>query len=295
MVAGTMRTILAGILLCTALAVGDGHAQSRIEPPYQPTEEDIERGKALTVAGNCAGCHTADPARPFAGGKRIDSPFGVIYSANLTPDRETGLGAWTDDDFLRALRSGVGRDGTRYYPAFPYPHFTRLTRQDILAIRAHLATLTPMNNPPRAAELRFPFNWRFVIRGWNWLFLTPGFLMPDQMKSAEWNRGRYLVEGIAHCGSCHTPKNFFGADKRGAKFAGGVAQGTPAPRLDATEQGLKSWNVDDITAYLQNGRNGKKQAGRLMSEVVTNSTSKMSESDVRAIAVYLKDLPAGGQ
>ena len=117
--------------------------------------------------------------------------------------------------------------------------------------------------------------------------------MPDQMKSAEWNRGRYLVEGIAHCGSCHTPKNVFGADKRGAKFAGGVVQGVP--RLDATEQGLKSWSVEDITAYLQNGRNGKKQAGRLMSEVVTNSTSKMSESDVRAIAVYLKDLPAGGQ
>lgn len=290
-----MRTILAGMLLCTALAVADGHAQSRIEPAYEPTEEDVERGKALTVAGNCAGCHTADPARPFAGGKRIDSPFGAIYSANLTPDRETGLGAWTDDDFLRALRLGVGRDGTRYYPAFPYPHFTRLTRQDILAIRAHLATLTPASNPPRAAELRFPFNWRFVMRGWNWLFLTPSFLMPDQMKSADWNRGRYLVEGVAHCGSCHTPKNFFGADKRGAKFAGGVVQGTPAPRLDATEQGLKSWSVEDITAYLQNGRNGKKQAGRLMSEVVTNSTSQMSEGDVRAIAVYLKDLPAGGQ
>jgi mono/diheme cytochrome c family protein len=290
-----MRTILAGMLLCTALAVGYGHAQSRIEPAYQPTEEDIERGKALTEAGNCAGCHTADPARPFAGGKRIDSPFGGIYSANLTPDRETGLGAWSDDDFLRALREGVGRDGTRYYPAFPYPHFTRLTRQDILAIRAHLATLSPVSNPSRAPELSFPFNWRFVMRGWNWMFLEPGFLMPDQMKSAEWNRGRYLVEGIAHCGSCHTPKNFFGADKRGAKFAGGVVQGVPAPRLDATEQGLKSWSAEDITAYLQNGRNAKKQAGRLMSEVVTNSTSKMSEGDVRAIAVYLKDLPASGQ
>jgi mono/diheme cytochrome c family protein len=286
-----MRTILAGMLLCTALTVGHGHAQSRIEPAYQPTEEDVERGKALTEAGNCAGCHTADPARPLAGGKRIDSPFGSIYSTNLTPDRETGLGAWSDDDFLRAMRSGVGRDGTRYYPAFPYPHFTRLTRQDILAIRAHLATLSPVSNPPREPELRFPFNWRFVMRGWNWLFLTPGFLMPDQMKSAEWNRGRYLVEGIAHCGSCHTPKNFFGADKRGAKFAGGVVQGTSAPRLDATEQGLKSWSVEDITAYLQNGRNARKQAGRLMAEVVTNSTAKMSEGDVRAIAIYLKDLP----
>ena len=187
---------------------------------------------------------------------------------------------------------GVGRDGSRYYPAFPYPHFTRLTRQDILAIRAFLATLTPVNNPPQPAELRFPFNWRFVMRGWNWMFLTPGFLMPDQMKSADWNRGRYLVEGVAHCGSCHTPKNIFGADKRGEKFAGGVVQGTPAPRLDATEQGLKSWSVEDITGYLRTGRNDKKEAGRLMSEVVTNSTSKMSEGDVRAIAVYLKDLPA---
>jgi mono/diheme cytochrome c family protein len=287
-----MRTILAGFLLCSALAVAGAYAQSRIELPSEATEEDVERGKALTVAGDCAGCHTADPARPFAGGKRIDSPFGAIYSANLTPDRETGLGAWTDDDFLRALRQGVARDGSRYYPAFPYPHFTRLTRQDILAIRAYLATLTPMNNPPRPAELRFPFNFRFVMRGWNWMFLTPAFLMPDQMKSADWNRGRYLVEGVAHCGSCHTPKNIFGADKRGEKFAGAVVQGMPAPRLDATEQGLKSWSVEDITGYLQSGRNGSKQAGRLMSEVVTNSTSKMSENDVRAIAVYLKDLPA---
>jgi mono/diheme cytochrome c family protein len=287
-----MRTILAGMLLCSAFAVADGHAQSRIELAFEPTEEDVERGRALTVAGNCAGCHTADPARPFAGGKRIDSPFGAIYSTNLTPDRETGLGAWTDDEFLRALRLGVGRDGSRYYPAFPYPHFTRLTRQDILAIRAHLATLAPVSNPPRPADLRFPFNWRFVMRGWNWLFLTPGFLMPDQMKSADWNRGRYLVEGVAHCGGCHTPKNILGADKRGEKFAGGIAQGTPAPRLDGTEQGLKSWSIEDITEYLRSGRNGKKQAGPLMSEVVTNSTSKMSEGDVRAMAVYLKDLPA---
>lgn len=285
-------TILAGILLCSAFAVVGGHAQPRIEPAFQPTEEDVERGKALTAAGNCAGCHTADPARPFAGGKRIESPFGAVYSTNLTPDHETGLGAWTDDEFLRALRLGVGRDGSRDYPAFPYPHFTRLTRQDILAIRAHLATLAPLKNSTPPAELRFPFNWRFVMRGWNWLYLTPGFLMPDQMKSTEWNRGRYLVEGVAHCGSCHTPKNFFGADRRGEKFAGGIVQGKPAPRLDATEQGLKSWSEADIVEYLQNGRNGKKQAGALMSEVVANSTSKMSEGDVRAIAVYLKDLPA---
>jgi mono/diheme cytochrome c family protein len=293
-----MRTILAGVLLCTAFAVAHGHAQPRTELGAElrtePTAEDIARGKALTEAGDCASCHTADPARPFAGGKRIDTPFGGIYAPNLTPDRETGLGTWSDDDFYRALRFGVGRDGSRYYPAFPYPNFTKLTRQDIFAIRAYLATLAPVRNEPRAAELRFPFNYRFVMRGWNWMFFKPGILMPDQQKSAEWNRGRYLVEGVAHCGVCHTPKNVLGADKRGQAFGGGRVARMFAPRLDGAERsGLKTWSVEDITEYLQSGRNARSHAGELMSEVVVNSTSKMSDADVRAIAVYLKDLPAG--
>jgi mono/diheme cytochrome c family protein len=285
-----MRTILAGMLLCTALATGDAHAQSKVEP----MPEDVTRGKALTDAGDCASCHTADAAKPFAGGKPIDTPFGVIYAPNLTPDRETGLGAWSDDDFYRALRFGVARDGSRYYPAFPYPNFTKLTRQDILAIRAYLATLAPIPHAPRAPELRWPFNYRVVMRGWNWLFFKPGILMPDQQKSAEWNRGRYLVEGISHCGACHTPKNMFGADRRGQAYGGGRVAGMFAPRLDgAARSGLKSWSVEDIAEYLQSGRNAKSHAGELMSEVVVNSTSKMSDADIRAIAVYLKDLPAG--
>ncbi len=289
-----MRTILAGLLLCTALIVGDAHAQFKTELNAEPTPEDIARGKALTEAGDCASCHTADPAKPFAGGKRIDTPFGGIYSPNLTPDRETGLGGWSDDAFYSALRFGVAPDGSRYYPAFPYPHFTRLTRQDIFAIRAYLATLAPVSHAPRAPELRFPFNYRVVMRGWNWLFFKPGILMPDQQKSAEWNRGRYLVEGVAHCGACHTPKNVFGADRGGQAYGGGRVAGMFAPRLDGAERsGLKSWSVEDIVEYLQSGRNGKSHAGEVMSEVVVNSTSKMSDADVRAIAVYLKDLPAG--
>ena len=285
-----MRTILAGLLLCTAFAVGEGHAQSKAEP----TADDIARGKALTDAGGCASCHTADSAKPFAGGRRIDTPFGGIYSPNLTPDLETGLGGWSDDEFYRALRFGVARDGSRYYPAFPYPNFTKLTRQDIFAIRAYLATLTPVRNTPPAPELRWPLNYRVVMRGWNWLFFKPGILMPDQQKSTEWNRGRYLVEGASHCGACHTPKNIFGADKRGQAYGGGLVQGMFAPRLDAAERsGLKSWSVADIAEYLQSGRNGKSHAGELMSEVVVNSTSKMSDADIRAIAVYLKDLPDG--
>ena len=286
-----MRTILAVVLLCTAFAVGEGHAQSKSEPL---TAEDIARGKALTEAGGCASCHTADPAKPFAGGKRIDTPFGGVYSPNLTPDRETGLGAWSDDAFYDALRFGVARDGSRYYPAFPYPNFTKLTRQDILAIRGYLATLTPVSNAPRAPELRWPFNHRVVMRGWNWLFFKPGILMPDQQKSTEWNRGRYLVEGVAHCGGCHTPKNMFGAEKRPRAYSGARVAGMFAPRLDgAARSGLKSWSVEDITEYLQSGRNGKSHAGELMSEVVVNSTSRMSDADVRAIAIYLKDLPEG--
>jgi mono/diheme cytochrome c family protein len=281
-----MRAIPAAILLCAAFVAG--------ECPAEPSAEDVARGKALTVAGDCASCHTADPAKPFAGGKRIDTPFGGIYSPNLTPDRATGIGGWTDDDFHRALRYGVAPNGSRYYSAFPYPNFTKLTRQDILAIRAYLATLTPVKNSPPPLELRWPFNYRIVMRGWNWLFFKPGILMPDQQKSAEWNRGRYLVEGASHCGACHTPKNIFGADKPSQPFGGGLVAGMFAPRLDgAVRSGLKSWTVDDIAEYLQSGRNGPSHAGELMSEVVVNSTSVMSDADVRAIAVYLKGLPAG--
>jgi mono/diheme cytochrome c family protein len=281
-----MRAILVCLLLCTALVAGEGRAQ--------PSAETIARGKALTVAGDCASCHTADPAKPFAGGKRIDTPFGGIYSPNLTPDRDTGIGAWSDQDFHGALRYGKDPDGALYYPAFPYPYFTKLTRDDILAIRAYLATLEPVRNEAPPPELRWPLNYRVVMRGWNWLFFKPGILEPDQQKSAEWNRGRYLVEGLGHCGACHTPKNIFGADKRGQAYGGGLVQGWFAPRLDGAERsGLKSWSVEDIAEYLRSGRNRKSNADGLMAEVVLNSTSIMSDADVRAIAVYLKDLPAG--
>jgi mono/diheme cytochrome c family protein len=280
-----IRAILALVLLCTAFS---GKAQG------QPSADTIARGKALVEAADCASCHSADPSKPFAGGKRIDTPFGAIYSPNLTPDRETGLGAWSDDEFSRALRYGVRRDGSRYYPVFPYPNFTKLTRDDLLAIRAYLATLTPVSNSPPPPELRWPLNYRVIMRAWNFLFFRPGVFEPNQQKTTEWNRGAYLVTGAAHCGACHTPKNLFGADRSGRAFGGGLVQGWFAPRLDGAERGgLKSWSVADIVEYLQSGRNARSHAGGLMAEVVANSTSKMSDADIRAIAVYLKDLPAG--
>jgi mono/diheme cytochrome c family protein len=281
-----MRAILATLLLCSAFAAGPARAE--------PSPEDVAHGKALVEAGDCGTCHTADTAKPFAGGKRIDTPFGAIYSPNLTPDRDTGIGGWSDQDFYSALRYGMAPDGSRYYPAFPYPNFTKLTRDDILSIRAYLATLTPFRNTAPKPELRFPLNFRVLMRAWDYLFFKPGIFEPDQNKSAAWNRGGYLVTGLSHCGACHTPKNMFGADRRDVALSGGLIQGWFAPRLDgAARAGLKSWSVEDIAEYLQSGRNTKSHADGLMAEVVVNSTSKMSDGDVRAIAVYLKDLSPG--
>jgi mono/diheme cytochrome c family protein len=277
-----MRAILAIVVLCSAFA-GD-------RALADPSPEDIAHGKALVEAGNCGGCHTADPAKPFAGGKRIVNRFGSIYAPNLTPDRDTGIGGWSDADFYNALRYGVAPDGSRYTPAFPYPYLTKLTRDDILSIRAYLTTLAPFSSTAPKSELRFPFNFRPLMRVWNDLFFKPGIYEPDQNKGAAWNRGGYLVTGLSHCGACHTPKNVFGADRPGEAFAGGSVQGRPVPRLDA-QGDLKSWSADDIVAYLQNSPNAKSHPGGLMADIVANSTSQISDGDVRAIATYLKDLP----
>jgi mono/diheme cytochrome c family protein len=280
-----LAATLIGLLLCSA---------SKANEDRVPSAEMLARGKALTEAADCTSCHTADAAKPFAGGKRIDTLFGAINSPNLTPDPETGIGAWSDDDFYRALHDGVAPNSSRYYPAFPYPNFTKLTRDDVLAIRAWLATLTPISNKPPPPQLRWPLNYRVVMRGWNLLFFKHGTFTPDPRKSEAWNRGAYLVEGAAHCGACHTPKNVFGADRRSRLYGGGLIGGWFAPRLDNAERsGLKSWSANDIAEYLQSGRNGRSHAGGLMAEVVVNSTSKMSDEDIRAIAVYLKDLPVG--
>ena len=284
-----MRTILAGLGLASlALCSAVGSAALAADP----SPELIATGRSLAEAGDCAGCHTADPAKPFAGGKRIDTPFGAIYAPNLTPDRDTGIGAWTDADFTRALRYGIAPDGSNYFPAFPYPYFTRMTKDDTLAIRAYLGTLAPVANRNKPPELRWPFGYRGLMRVWNAMYFKPGLFEPDQSKSAAWNRGGYLVSGLGHCGACHTPKTYFGADRDAQALSGNEVGGWYAPRLDgAVRTGLKSWSEADITEYLQSGRNAKSHAGGPMAEVVVNSTSKMSDADVRAIAVYLKSLP----
>jgi len=278
--------ILVALALCSAFKLAPARAE--------PSPDTIARGKALTEAGDCASCHTADPSKPFAGGTRIETPFGGIYSANLTPDLNTGIGRWTDEAFIRAMRFGETPYGSYYYPAFPYPHFTKITRNDVLAIRAYLGTLAPVANTPPAPDLRWPLNYRVLMRVWNYAFFRPGIFQPDQNKSAEWNRGAYLVEGLGHCGACHTPKNFLGAERQKRRFAGSMVDGWFAPRLDnAARSGLKSWSVDDISEYLLSGRNQYSHADGPMAQVVLNSTSHMSEADAKAIAVYLKEIAAG--
>ena len=281
------RAILVALALCTAFKLGP----ARAELPAAPSPETIAKGKALTEAGGCASCHTADPARPFAGGTRIETPFGAIYSANLTPDLNTGIGRWTDEAFLRAMRYGETPYGSRYYPVFPYTHFTKMTRDDVFAIRSYLGTLSPVANTPPPSALHWPLNHRVLMRLWDYAFFKPGIFEPDQNKSADWNRGGYLVEGLGHCGACHTPKNFLGAEKQRERFTGSMVGGWFAPRLDgAARGGLKSWSVDDIAEYLLSGRNVHSHADGPMAQVVLNSTSHLSDADAKAIAVYLKDL-----
>jgi mono/diheme cytochrome c family protein len=252
----------------------------------------IERGRYLVAAGDCYACHTPQGGKPFQGGRAIETPFGVIYSANITPDRQTGIGTWSDNDFYRAVHEGISIDGSRLYPAFPYPYYTRVKREDVDAIRAYLQTVEPVRNAPPRNKLPFPLDQRSVMRAWNWMFFADSTFQPDPGKSAAWNRGAYLVEGLGHCGACHTPKNYLGGDKKSEPLQGANLQNWFAPNLGPDlRTGLGSWSEQDIFEYLKTGRNSRSNASGPMSEVITYSTSQLSNEDVRAIATYLKDLP----
>lgn len=249
----------------------------------------IDRGRYLAVVGDCTGCHHG-AAGDFGGGMAIETPFGNIRAANITPDRATGIGSWTSDDFARAMFEGIGPGGRHLYPAFPYPWFTRISRADSDAIFAFLQTLPPAANAVDRNTLPFPFSIRTSMRAWNMLFFEEGRFQPNPQKSAEWNRGAYLVEGLAHCGACHTPVNMLGGSRSSQAFAGQVLQGWVAPDISGSEyQGIGGWGVDDIVQYLATGANGWTRASGPMAEVVQYSTSRMDKADLRAIAVYLQD------
>ena len=254
----------------------------------------IQRGRYLTLAGDCAACHTLPGSgRDFAGGRAIETPFGQLLAPNITPDAETGIGAWSNDEFVNALVNGTGRDGKRLYPAMPYTYYTKLTRDDALAIRAYLNTVPAVHNSVKSNQLPFPFDQRVSLVEWDALFFTRGTFRPNPNKSDEWNRGAYLVQGLGHCGACHTPKDVLGGDKNKDALRGYALQGWFAPDItNDSPRGLSAWSADEIVAYLKTGHNTTNAASGLMAEVVTRSTSHMTDGDLRAIATYLKDKPS---
>ncbi|MGY4158070.1 mono/diheme cytochrome c family protein [Bradyrhizobium sp. USDA 4461] len=262
------------------------------------------QGRYLAAAGNCISCHTAGDGEPFAGNVPFQTPFGTIYSSNITPDPDTGIGRWTKEQFVRAMREGIRADGAHLYPAFPYPAFTILSDEDLDALWAYLRSLPAVRHTVRANELRFPFNQRSMMAVWNRLFFTPGRWHSDPNESQEWNRGAYLVRGLGHCGACHTPRNSFGAEKAELALTGGlysdwVRPGEmrlwSAPNLTGAKDGLASWQTSDLERYLKSGHSSRAGIFGPMNEVVGNSTQHLSTADIHAMAVYLKALAPAGQ
>jgi mono/diheme cytochrome c family protein len=280
-----LRGILFGLLLAASV---DGAVAGDID---KQDFKQIERGRYLTIVGDCAACHTLPGSgRDYAGGRAIETPFGVLLAPNITPDRITGIGAWTDDEFVNALKQGTGRNGAHLFPAMPYTYYTRVTRDDSLAIRAYLNTIPAAQNAVNPDQLPFPLSIRASMLVWNALFFTPGDFQPVAGKSDKWNRGAYLAEGLGHCGLCHSPKNFLGGDKTSRRLQGYALQGWFASDLtNDTRRGLGAWSIDDIATYLKTGHARTSIATGLMAETISQSTSHMTDADLEAIATYLKD------
>jgi mono/diheme cytochrome c family protein len=281
------HAILFGIVLA---AVGGAAAAAGID---KQDFKQIERGHYLAIVGDCAACHTLPSSgRAYAGGRAIETPFGELLAPNITPDPLTGIGAWTEQEFIDAMTKGTGRGGTHLYPAMPYTYYTKITRDDALAIRAYLNTVPAVHNPVKADQLPFPLNIRASMIVWNKLFFAPGEFQPRTDKSEEWNRGAYLAEGLGHCGLCHTPKNFLGADKTNERLQGYALQGWFAADItNDRRRGVGDWSVDEIAAYLKIGHGRNTLGTGLMAETISQSTSHMTDPDLKAIATYLKDPP----
>jgi mono/diheme cytochrome c family protein len=310
------RTIIAGLGTALISMAVSGLDAANVAPPPDTHQPLVEQGRYLATAGDCVSCHTRTNGAPFSGGRPLNTPFGVIYSANITPDPNTGIGAWSEQQFERALREGIAADGTHLYPAFPYTAYTKVTDQDIHAIYAYLRTLKPVNYVPPENKMPFPFSIRALVTGWNVLFFDRGRYAPNASRSAEWNRGAYLTQGLGHCGACHTPRNFLGGERNSVALTGGDYLGeitdevvdnriTPmdestvrpwsSANLTPAPSGLGAWSLDAIADYLKTGHSARGAAFGPMSEVIGNSTSHLSDKDIHAIAVYLKSLPPAAQ
>ncbi|HYP63798.1 MAG TPA: cytochrome c [Acidocella sp.] len=262
-------------------------------PPSLAQADLVTRGKYLTQAADCAACHTAEGGVPYAGGRPFRLPFGTLYSPNITPDKDTGIGNWSDADFLRAVHRGIAPDGTRLYPAFPYASYTMLTDDDVLAIHAYLATLPPVHQPNIADDLQFPYNQRWLMIFWGAFYNSGTRFEPAANQSAEWNRGAYLVEALEHCGECHTPRNLLQAMNTRQKFAGGAAEGWSAYNITMdTQSGIGAWSPEALAQYLSVGfAPGHGTASGPMAQAVQLSLSQLTPDDIKAIVTYMRNIP----
>jgi mono/diheme cytochrome c family protein len=288
------RATLAALCAIAALQLPGLLAPSAATDADQQNFTAIERGRYLVRLGDCAACHT-DPngGKPFAGGRPIETPFGDVVSANITPDDETGIGRWSEDQFDNAVRHGIRADGKHLYPAMPYPSYTKMPRADVDAIRAYLATIPPVHNPVRSNQLPFPLNIRLGMAAWNALYFDDARFKPSPNKSAEWNRGAYLVNGPGHCGACHTPKNILGGDKTSQALQGSVVQGWFAPNITGdTTHGIGNWSVKDIARLLHTGHNKHTAVSGPMADEITDGSTHFTNRDLMAIATYLKSTGA---
>lgn len=257
----------------------------------------VERGKYLAAAGNCVSCHTRAGGVPFAGGVAFETPFGTIYSTNITPDAKTGIGSWSEADLRKAMHEGIAADGSRLFPAFPYPQFTKVTDADVADIYAYLRTLKPESYEPPGNGVLLWMRWPLAL--WNRMNFKPGRFTADKSKSVEWNRGAYLVEGLGHCSACHTPRDRMLAEIPEKVWQGGVIRGEVAAgqsrdwfavNLTSAKHGLGSWSVSDIAKYLRTGFSGKGGTFGPMNEVIMNSLRHLTPEDLQAMAVYVKSL-----
>ena len=254
----------------------------------------VERGEYLMQLSGCRHCHTAEDGEAFAGGRPLETPFGTFYTPNITADDRTGIGAWSETDFVRALRHGETPDGSHYYPAFPYTSYTRMTDEDARALFAYLRSQPASKRTNREHDLAWYLQWRLAAQAWKWLFFTPGEYQPDNARSPAWNRGAYIAEALAHCGECHTPRNWFGAPNRELAYAGNpdgpdeelVPNITPDP-----ETGIGDWSRDSLDLFLRFGElpNGEYTAGSM--DYVITGIGKLTETDRAALIDYLRALP----
>jgi mono/diheme cytochrome c family protein len=260
-----------------------------VEPPAREVFEPalVEKGAQLAAVGNCIACHTVPGQKAFAGGLELPTPFGKIYSTNITPDPETGIGRWSEGAFVRAMREGVDREGNHLYPAFPYDHFTRVTDEDNRALYAYLMTRQPVASTPPANELTFPLGFRPLLAGWKLLYFDEGVFQPDAVQSEEWNRGAYLAEGLGHCGACHTPRNALGAEDADRHFSGGEAEGWQAYAIDENSPAPVPWDAESLAFYLRHGWHAAHGVSRGPMAEVTGNLDRLSDEDIAAIATYV--------